>query len=111
MTGDHEKVGDSLLAKLISYEPVMVTGVVKAVTGAVLAFLVTHGVITSTQASSLTQVVVTAAVPVATLGLAWVVRKFVTPVAKLANQVQDKLDGVVAAPAVDISTAAVPPTT
>jgi len=89
---DHEKVGDSLLAKLISYEPVLTSAVVKAVVGAVLAFLVTHGVITSTQASGLTQTVVTVVVPGATLAFAWVVRKFVTPVAKLADRVQDKVD-------------------
>lgn len=70
---------------LLSNEPVLAAHAAGAVISYVLTLLVTHGVISTTSASSLTQDL---APPVAALFLfviGLVVRRFVTPVAKLAG--------------------------
>lgn len=66
-------------------EPVLITALV----GAVLSFLVTHGVISTTQASSFTQY----GVVVATLALGFLARRFVKPLNKLASDVGVDLTG------------------
>lgn len=84
---NHEAIGDGILAWITKEEPVAAAFVGTATVGAVLDFSVTHGWVTSTQASSLTQVATTAATFVVVSALGFVVRKFVTPVAKLANKI------------------------
>jgi mRNA-degrading endonuclease toxin of MazEF toxin-antitoxin module len=71
------------MSDLTRNEPVLVATAVTSVAGWGLGELVTHGVITDTQASSATQAVV----PAGIAGLVWVLgviaRRFVTPISKV----------------------------
>lgn len=72
----------------IKAEPVMAAHGAAAVIGYAATELVTHGVISTTQASSLTQQVVPAATAVAIIGLGWLVRHVVSPAASFAERVE-----------------------
>ena len=66
-------------------EPVLVGHYVAALIGVAATFLVSHGVITGHQASSLVQSLAPAATGVALTALGWVTRRYVSPAWKVAE--------------------------
>lgn len=72
----------------IKAEPVLAGHAGAAVLGYVGTLLVTHGVVTHSQASALTQQVLPAVVSLLLVGLGFLVRRFVTPTAKVAERVE-----------------------
>ncbi len=76
----------------IKAEPVLARHLVAALAAAIVAFLVTHGVITATQASVVTQVVVSGGTAVVTIGLAFLNRVAVTPAVKFGETVEAAVD-------------------
>jgi hypothetical protein len=67
---------------IVKDEPVLVTHLVAAILAWVGTFLVTHGILTNTQADALTQAVLPFVVAALIAGLGVVVRHFVTPADK-----------------------------
>jgi hypothetical protein len=63
----------------VQNEPVLTAAGVTAVLGGVLGFLVAHGIISNTQASSVTQVLAVVVPLVLPLVLGWIARSKVTP--------------------------------
>jgi len=68
---------------LVKAEPVIAAHLAAASVGYVLTLLVTHGVISSTQASAVAQQTISFATAVLIAGLGFLVRRFVTPSAKV----------------------------
>jgi hypothetical protein len=73
------------MASITKDEPVLIGSLVAAAVGWVLSFLVTQGIITDTQASSLTQTVVPIATAALTTLLGLLLRHFVSPAAKVVD--------------------------
>jgi lysylphosphatidylglycerol synthetase-like protein (DUF2156 family) len=67
----------------VSNEPVLTAAGVTAVLGGVLGFLVAHGILSNTQASSVTQVLAVVVPLVLPLVLGWIARSKVTPTANI----------------------------
>jgi hypothetical protein len=85
-------------SSIIAKEPVIAAAVSTAALGAVGGFAVTHGWIGTTQDGTLVQTltpVVTAAV---LLGIGWLVRKFVTPTAKLPSTTTSTVSTTIVGP-------------
>lgn len=77
---------------LAQAEPIIAAHLSAAGVGYVLTLLVTHGVISSTQASAVAQQAISFATAVLVAGLGFLVRRFVTPNSK----VQELIDAEVA---------------
>ena len=73
------------MAKLIHDEPVLVTSAAGAVVSYALTALVTHGVITHTVASTLTQQLVPGVAAALMIGLGALTRRLVAPEAKVRH--------------------------
>jgi hypothetical protein len=68
---------------LTQAEPIIAAHLAAAGVGYVLTLLVTHGVISSTQASAVAQQAISFATAVLVAGLGFLVRRFVTPNSKV----------------------------
>jgi hypothetical protein len=79
------------MASITKDEPVLVGSASAALVGAVLTALVTHGVITDTQASGLTQTVVPLVTAGLIAGLGVLLRRFVSPASKVKAIVEQGL--------------------
>jgi hypothetical protein len=79
------------MASITKDEPVLVGSASAALVGAVLTALVTHGVITDTQASGLTQTVVPLVTAGLIAGLGVLLRRFVSPASKVRAIVEQGL--------------------
>jgi hypothetical protein len=90
----------------IKAEPVIAAHGAAAVVGYILTALVTHGVITTDQASTVTQQVVPATTALFLLALGWLVRHLVSPAAKQAERVETAVAERLGAPVVAEITAA-----
>jgi len=88
MSGDHEKVGDGILAWVTKEEPVVSAFAGAAVVGWVGDFLATHNI----DAGGLTQYAEPSVTAAVLLALGFLVRTVVKPAAHWADEVQDKLD-------------------
>lgn len=76
----------------VKAEPVLAAHLAAAVVFYTLTLLVTRHVITTTEASALTQQVLPGAVALATLLLGFINRHFVTPAAKFAEKVEAEVE-------------------
>lgn len=81
------------MANLKTDEPVLAGTAALALLNTVGAVLVTHGIVTDVQASSLTQAVVPPVAAALTLATGWVVRRFTTPWHKVVTVLEK--DGLV----------------
>jgi hypothetical protein len=71
------------MASITKDEPVLILSAAGAVVAWLLGLLVTHGVLSDTQASSLTQVIVPAVAGVIVLVIGFFTRRLVSPAAKV----------------------------
>jgi len=76
---------------LLKAEPIIAAHLAAAAVGYVLTLLVTHGVISSTQASAVAQQAISFATAVLIAGLGFLVRRFVTPTSKVQALVDAEL--------------------
>ena len=79
------------MASITKDEPVLVGSLSAAVVGYVLSFLVAHGVITDTQASTATQTIVPLVTAALITGLGVLLRRYVSPASKVKAIVEQGL--------------------
>jgi hypothetical protein len=88
---------------LIQAEPVIAAHLAAAGVGYVLTLLVTHGVISSTQSSAVAQQAISFATAVLIAGLGFLVRRFVTPSAKVQALIDAELAKLAPASGLDLA--------